>query len=352
MVKKKLYLLFSIVFLFACANNDETKLSDTNKEKNKDDRQIIKVSTLKVKAKKFKHFFEANGSVEAVKSAFISPETNGQIKKVHIKEGNRVKKGDLLITLNTNILENNIEEIKTALDLAKVIFKKQDELWKQKIGSEIQFLEAKNQKESLDRKLKTLESQLEKGKIKAPISGIVDVIFLKEGELAAVGMQLIQLVNLKEVYVNADISENYLANINKGDQVELKFPSYPELNQKAKIYRIGNMINPNNRTFKVQVKISNSQEKLKPNLLSIIKVNDFTSENSLSIPSEIIKKDLKGNFIYLKEKDNDGFFAKKIYVETGRSDNNNTIIEKGLKNNQEIIVDGYNLVKNGTKISF
>ncbi len=343
--------LFKILFLFlifiSCGEDKKIEKSKNNEVSHR-----LKVTTEKILFQKFEHYFEINGSVEAEKSAFVSPETNGQIKKIHVKEGDRVRKGDLLVELNTKILENSLEEIKTALELSKIIFKKQDELWKQKIGSEIQYLQAKNQKESLERKLETLESQLDMGKVKAPISGIIDDIFLKKGEMAAAGMQLIQLINLRSVYVNADVSESYLSKIKKGDLVNLNFPSYPDFNKNAKIYRIGNFINPSNRTFKIEIRLENRDEKLKPNLLAMLKIKDFYEEKAILIESEIIKKDAKGEYLYVKTKNNNKYFAKKTYIETGVSDNEKTMITKGLQVNQEVIKDGYNIVKDGMEIYF
>ena len=321
------------------------KYSNDNESKHK-----IPVSVLKLEYQKFNHFLEASGSVESINEAFISPEINGQIKKIYVTEGVRVKKGDLLVKINTSITENTINEVKTSLELATTVYEKQKQLWKKKIGSELQFLEAKNNKESLENKLNTLNAQLEMALIKSPIDGIVDEIFQKEGELGLPGIQLMQIINLDKLYINIDVSEAYLSNINKGDMVTLEFPAYPEIKIKVPIHRIGNVVKPENRTFTVQLKINNLEEKLKPNILSVIKINDFSTDSALVVPSIIIKQDFNGSYVYVAKNQSENMIAKKVYVKTGMSDGSNTMITEGLNPGQMVITKGYNLVKNGTEI--
>ena len=298
----------------------------------------------------FEHYFEAHGSVESISEAFISPEINGQIKEVKVREGNRVQKGQLLVVLNTSITENTIEEVKTSLELANTVYEKQKRLWDQQVGSELQYLQAKNNKEALESRLKTLQAQLDMAYIRSPIDGIVDEIFSKKGELAIPGMQLMQIVNLSNLYINAEISESYLSMINKGDIVKLTFPSYPDLEMDVPIHRVGNVINPQNRSFTIQLKINNRQEMLKPNILAIIKIMDFSTESALVVPTIILKQDIKGTYMYVADKDDDGYHARKVYVETGISYQDKSIIVNGLKPGQKIITKGYNLVSDGTKI--
>lgn len=313
-------------------------------------KKYLSVSVKEMNNEFFSHQFQANGEVEAIKSAFISPEMNGQIKAVHVKEGQRVTAGQLLVSLNNNVLKNTIEEVKTSLELATTIFNKKKELWEQKIGSEIDFLQAKNQKESLEQKLKTLSAQLDMTFIKAPFAGIVDEITLKKGELAAPGMQVIRLVNLSQMYVNAEISERYLASIKKGDSVWVEFPTYEGMKFKTKIHRTGNVINPQNRTFKIQLKVANIDEKLKPNIMAIIHLSDYQSNEALLLPSQAIKQDLKGKYIYKITSKNNEFFAKKIYIKTGLSDNTNTMITKGISRGEKVIIAGAALVKDGSRV--
>lgn len=313
-----------------------------------DDAVLITVK--KMAYEPFNHYFQANGSVEAVEDAFISPEINGQIKKIHVREGQRVKAGELLVSLNSDIIRSGIAEAKSALALAETVYNRRKGLWEQKIGSEVQYLEAKTNKESLENRLKSLEAQLDMAQIKAPIDGIVDEVSKKEGELAIPGLQLIRLVNLKAVYVNADVSESFLPSIRKGELVRVTFPTYPEWIVDTVVYRTGNVIKEQNRTFLVQVKIDNPEEKLKPNIIAVLKMNDFSAEAALVVPSIIVKNDLKGAYVYVTEESEGQLLARKTYVTPGLSDGGDTMIDKGLQPGQEVIVEGYNLVKNGMPV--
>jgi len=322
----------------------------TEMENEDPDKHKILVVLEELKYTPFKHYFEAHGSVESISEAFISPELNGQIKQIKVHEGDRVKKGQLLVVLNTSITENTIEEVKTSLQLATTVFEKQERLWEQNIGSEMQYLQAKNNKEALESKLKTLQAQLDMAYVRSPINGIVDNIFYKEGELAIPGRQLMQIVNLSELYINADVSEAYLPKIKKGDIVQLSFPSYPAIEMEVPIQRVGNVINPQNRSFTVQLKISNREEKLKPNILAIIKINDYSTDAALVVPTILLKQDIKGTYMYIAAEDENGYKARKVYVETGISYQEKSIILKGLEPGQKIITKGYNMVSDGSKI--
>jgi RND family efflux transporter MFP subunit len=346
-----------ILALSACGSGEQ-KEANTGKENTEKNgpAQAGEIEALKVKVKAmayetFEHFFQANGTVEAVHDAYISPEINGQVKKIHVKEGQRVKKGQLLVSINSDVIESSIKEAESGLELARTVYKKRKGLWEKKIGSEIQYLQSKTDKESLENRLAALKAQLRMAKIKAPIDGIVDDIISKEGELAVPGMQIIQLVNLDKVYINAEVSESYLPKVNKGDAVRVKFPTYPELTMDSVIYRTGQVVRKENRTFLVQLKLDNPEEKLKPNILAIIKMKDYTSGAAMVVPSIIIKNDLEGAYVYIVEKDDKGAeVARKVYVKTGMSEGSNTMVTEGVKPGHKVIVEGYNLVKNGMAV--
>ena len=312
--------------------------------------KLVSVSTQSISFSKFEHLFNATGSVEAVQTAYISPEINGQISQVHVSDGEHVKKGQLLVSLNAKVLKNTLLELKSNLKLAETIYQKQKGLWEQKIGSEIQFLEAKNQKESLENKIVTLQSQLDMAQVKAPFSGIVDHVYFKKGELVAPGQRLIDLVNLNKLYVNAEISETFLPTINSGSPVEIQFSSYPDIHIRTSVKRISHIINPKNRTFKVQMEIENRHNKLKPNMLAIISMKDFVSEKAIVVPSIAVKEDSKGMFLFVATEKAGRTIAEKIYVKTGFSQGDKTMITSGLSLGQQVIIEGYSLVKNGSNI--
>lgn len=308
------------------------------------------VSVKELRSEPFNHFIEISGSIEAVNAAFISPEMSGQIKNIYVKEGEHVSEGKLLAKLNTSMMEKSMDEVNTGLKLATTIFNKQKNLWDQNIGSEIDYLTAKNTKEALEDKLETIKAQLDLAFIKAPFDGIIDNVIQKEGELATPGMQMIELVSLTKLNINAEIAESYLPFIHKGDKVELSFPSFPELDMIVPIHRIGNIINPKNRTVSIQLQINNKNEMLKPNGLAVIRINDFSTDAALVVPSIVIKQDMKGSFLYVAEEVNAQLIAKKRYVKTGVSFKDQTMVVEGLSAGEKVIIEGYNQISDGSEI--
>jgi RND family efflux transporter MFP subunit len=320
------------------------------KYSNGNGRRAVLVKIKKVEVETFEHSFQVNGSVEAIKEAFISAEMGGRIEHLYVSEGDAVKKGRLLVSLNSDVIKNNISELQTNLELARIVYKKRAGLWAKKIGSEVEFLSARNNKESLENRLKALKAQLAMTRIKAPIDGIVDRIEGKPGELAGPGKLLILMVNLDKVYINADVSEHYLPYVKKGEKVTVNFPSYPEISMEVAISQVGHTINPENRTFKIRLIMDNAGKMLKPNLISVLKIRDLINKSAKVVPSIVVKKDLKGSYLYVVKRDGDKLFASKVYVKEGMSADNRTIITEGLAFGQEVIVEGYNFVQNGSKV--
>jgi RND family efflux transporter MFP subunit len=311
----------------------------------------LKIRVKEVEQKSFSRFFEATGELEAKNEAYISPEVSGQITSIHVEEGQKVSRGQLLAKLNTSLIEKNIEELKTQLDLAETFFNKQSELWAKGIGSERQYLETKNNYESLKNKLATAQEQYNLSIVTSPISGYVEKIMLKNGELAVPGMQLMRIIDLDKLQVTAMLSESYLPVVKKGDTVTVTFPTFPDIVLKEKVSRVGNVVNQQNRTFTIEVEISNTDGRLKPNLLATIKINDYNAENALVVPSLVIREDVKGSYLYVAEQQDNLWMAKKKYVVTGRSYMNETEIVSGLKGDELVITDGYSNVSDGTVIS-
>ncbi|HOP03528.1 MAG TPA: efflux RND transporter periplasmic adaptor subunit [Tenuifilaceae bacterium] len=311
----------------------------------------VPVKTETLTKQLFEHFIIVNGKVELVEEAMVSPEANGQITKIHVEKGQRVSKGDVLITLNTSIIENSIAELKLGLELATKIFEKQKGLWEQNIGSELQYLEAKNAKESLEHKLKTLNSQLEMSIVRAPFSGIVDDIYLKEGELASPGRAVLYLANLQKLKIVTDVSETLLPKIHVGDVVSVKFPTYNDIKLQAPIHRIGNLIDPKTRTIKVEILVDNIEGKIKPNQIAMLSIKDFEAKQALVVPSIVVKQDSRGEFLFVTDKNEEGnAIATKKYVTSGLSYFDRTMILDGISEGQKVIVAGYNQVGNGSLI--
>jgi RND family efflux transporter MFP subunit len=317
---------------------------------NNDKQFVTPIKVNEMKYRVFNHYFQVSGTVDAVDKAYISPEINGQIQEILVNEGEYVQKGQLLARLNTSITENTIEEVKTQLELANTLFKKQQQLWDKNIGSEVQYLQAKNNKESLESRLKTLHAQLDMAYIKSPISGIVDMINIEEGEMAMPGFKIMQVINLSKMKISAEVSEKYLPVISKGDIVSLSFPTFPNINLDVPVYRTGNVINLGNRTFPVELRIDNINNMLKPNILAIMKFLDYSYEEALVVPSIIVKKDLTGEYVYVSREADGVDIAKKVYISTGRSYNDESLVLEGLQEGDKVIIEGYSTVTDGTEV--
>ncbi|MCG8410043.1 MAG: efflux RND transporter periplasmic adaptor subunit [Bacteroidales bacterium] len=312
---------------------------------------LIPVAVKNIQPELFNHYIITYGEVEAKNYAKISSEMNGRIQQIHVSEGVFVKKGDLLVSLNTDAIEKQITGVKSNLELATKTFNKLDILWKENIGSEIEYLSAKSKKEALESQLATLYAQKRMSQIVAPFSGIVDQIYLKKGEIASPGYPVIEFVNLNKLVIKADVSETHIEKIRKGQLVELSFSSLPNYKIKTPIIRMSKVINSASRTFEIEMEIDNPDEKINPNIVSTIKINDFSSNKAFVIPSLSIRKDISGNYVYIVNNKNDKNIVAKKYIKTGLSFDENTLVLDGLDLNDMVIVKGYHLVSSGVEVN-
>jgi RND family efflux transporter MFP subunit len=372
-MKKLLFALTGIVLILsACSSNNEEKIrEDIVKKKQKVGKLKSEITKLEeklasmgaeeepykvpviVKSMKpdtFRHFVEISGIVEAVNEAYISPEMMGQVDQIHVAEGTYLKKGALIISLNTDVIQSNIQEAKTALDLAEKTYTRQKKLWDQEIGSEIQYLQSKTQYESAKARLESLQAQLSKSQIRAPFNGIVDKIYVKEGELANVGRKVADFVNLNKIRVTGAISESYLTKINEGKTIDVFFPSLDSLHYRVPIKRVGNIIDAETRTFEIETQLNNRNGRIKPNLMASIRINDFTSPNALTVPSIVVKKDKTGSYLFRTSESDTALIAEKVYVQPGLAYQDETMIESGISKGDQVIVRGYNMVSKGSRI--
>ena len=317
----------------------------------REQKTLVPVSVKEIKPENFNHYIITYGEVKAKKYAMISPEMNGRIEKIHVSEGEYVQKGQLLVSLNTESIEKQINGVKSSLELAVKRFQKLDTLWKQNIGSEIEYLSAKNNKESLESQLESLRAQKRMSQISAPFNGIVNKIIPKEGELASPTMPVIEFVNLGRLTIKADVSETYIGKINKGQMVALTFSALPDLSIKTPVIRVSKVINAASRTFEIEMEIDNPEEKIKPNIVSTIKINDFSSDSAFVVPSLAVRKDVSGQYVYtVEQKDNKNIVTKK-YVTTGLSYEEKTMIPEGLQKGENVVVKGYHLVSSGVEVN-
>lgn len=324
----------------------QTQLDEQTAARNQQNALHVSVKTETVKPTLFEHYFDATAEVECVHDAYISPEISGQIVDIPVSEGDYVKKGQLLARLETDVIENSIRELKTSLSLAEFTYEKQKTLWSKHIGSELQYLQAKTNMESLQNKLQGLQTQYDKSYIKAPINGYVDAIDLKKGELAAPGVRIFHIVNLDSMYINAQISETYLPEIHKGDWVDITVPTYPDIKMRERVYQIGEVINNQSRTFKVRFKVRNPKNLLKPNMLASLNIKDYSNKEALIAPSFAIREGIEGYYLYTVKEKKGAFVAERRIVKIGKSSNGMTEVTGGLKPGDVIVTDGFNNVSN------
>lgn len=298
------------------------------------------VTTAPVERTDFQHFVEIQGSVKADDFVEATSEMAGRILRLTVKEGDNVRAGQLIAELDLEQLKKQIAEVEKSLELANTVYERQKRLWDQNIGSEIQFLEARNGKERLEKSLETLQFQLTKSKVYAPASGVAERVILQAGELAMPGAPIVQILNPRQLKVVAAVPETYLRAVNRGERVKVSFPALAT-EQEARVTLIGTSIDPSNRTFEVEADIQSQNGLLKPNLLAIMFIKDDEQKDVVAIPLEMVQQEVSGkDFVYIKEEGEDGAFAKKVYVRTGQTFNGNVVIREGLQGGEELIIDG------------
>lgn len=304
------------------------------------------VTTLPVKQEVFEHQIEVRGNVLSRTNVNVSSEMMGQLQKIYVKEGQSVSKGTLLAKLDDETIKRNLEEVNTRLDFAITIFEKRERLWKQNIGTEVAYLEAKNSKESLEKQRATLETQLRKTAIRAPFTGKIEDIPTMEGQMMQPGLPVAFMVSEKDMYISAEVSERYVGALAQGDEVEVSLPALKQ-SFTSKIITVGNVINPASRTFKIEVQLPALDANVKTNLVALIKLTDYFKADALVIPSSLIQEDEKGTFVYVTEKQQ----AVKAYIETGLSFSGTTEVLSGLTTDHKLIDRGARSVSEGTALN-
>ena len=313
---------------------------------------LVSVATLKDTV--FNHYLDIQGSVNTKENILIQPEMPGTLVALNVKAGQRVSKGQLLARVDDGGSSQQVASLETQYQLAKTTFERQKNLWSQKIGSEIQYLQAQTQMLSLQRSVAQAKAMLSKTEIRAPFSGTIDEVFVERGQVVSAGPQgLMRIVNLNNMYVSTSIPESYIGKLKVGTQVDVFLTSLNK-NYKGKVRQIGNFINPNNRSFGIEVSIPNPENLLRPNQVAKLKVIDYTVKNAIVVPSNVIQEDGKGNQFVFVATNSDGktATAKKAMVTIGKSSDNVTEILSGLSANDIIVIEGVNTISEGMKLNF
>ncbi|MDO7603997.1 MAG: efflux RND transporter periplasmic adaptor subunit [Flavobacteriaceae bacterium] len=378
---KKLATLLILLLFVQCEPKDKKKISDIMSEGSLEEIQLLKtthvktinqlkkeleqlnevllskdqtqryvlIGSIELEEEIFEHFVSFQGSIETDKNIVIYPEIPGLLKKIHVTEGQQVTQGDLLAELSDGGLIDQLEQFKLQLKLAKTTYNRQKRLWNQKIGSEIQFLQAKTTYLSLQKSVSQMNDQVTKTKITAPFDGIIDHIIADSGSNLSPGMTpIMRIINLDQMKVTAEIPEMHLPNIQKNTSAIVSVPVLG-IQFNEVVANVGNFINPNNRSFRVEISINNQNGALKPNMTAEIKVNDYKNREAILVPIKDVLENQNGeSYVYLLEvsdEANDIYKVVKTFVKLGKTLDNKIEILEGLKAGDKIVEEGIRLVK-------
>ena len=316
-----------------------------------ENKNIPLITALTVKETVFTHFIELQGNVQTKQNILIYPELPGILKTMLVKEGQQVVKGQVLATIEDGGLSAQLMQLTANAQLAKTTYARQKRLWDQKIGSEMQFLQAQTAYATQKSAVNQLKSQLEKATLIAPFSGIIDAVFQEKGTVVVPGqgVPVFRIVNLSKMYIETEVPETFLVSITKNKAVQVNFPILGTSLQ-SKIRQVGNYINPNNRSFKIEIDVPNLNGNIKPNLTARLKINDYTNTNAILIPQSIISENAKGEqFVYIlkNKKKNNEATAERLVIATGKTQGDFIEITAHLAPGAEIIMEGARSVNNG-----
>ncbi len=334
---------------------DQVKQLDDAIAELDDNVKLPLVTTMKVAIENFDHYLELQGDVMTDQNVLVYPEMAGTLYKIYVKEGQAVSKGQLLASIDDGGLSSSLAQLKTQLALAKTTFERQERLWEQNIGSEIQFLQAKSQYEAQESAVKQLESQVAKSSIRAPFSGIVDEVIKDQGTVVSPGpgSEVFRIVNLSNMHVEVEVPEAHLGNVTPGKQVEIYFPVLGTSVQ-SKVRQTGNFINPGNRSFRVEIPVPNNQGNIKPNLTAIAKINDYSNEAAILIPQSVVSENATGDqYVYLTvpEESGNGYISKRAIIELGKTQGDIVEVISGLKEGDQIVLEGARSVRDNQQVN-
>lgn len=345
--EKKVELDASVKEMTAQLKQLETKIKELDPLE-----KIPLITTFATKEAIFTHYVELQGSVNTKQNLVIYPEYSGILTTVYVKEGQHVRKGQILAKIDDGGLSQQLAQLKIQTDLAKTTFERQKRLWEQKIGSEIQYLQSKTSYETQQQAVSQMEQQVSKTIVRAPFTGSIDDVITDQGSVVLPGQSpLFRIVNLKDMYIETDVPESYISNVTKGKDVLVEFPILGET-MNAKVRQAGNFINPANRTFKAEIAISNKDNTIKPNLTAKLKINDYTNNKAILIPQSIISENAQGQqYVYtISDKSGTTAKAKRVIITTGKTQGDYIEVLSGIKNNEEIIDEGARSVKDGQDV--
>jgi membrane fusion protein (multidrug efflux system) len=317
------------------------------------DHKLALITVFAAKDTVFNHYLELQANVQTKENIVLNSEMGGILQQVYVTEGQSVTKGQTLGKIDDGGLSSQLAQMETQAALAKTTFERQQNLWNQKIGSEIQFLQAKTNYKAQLKAVAQVKSQLAKTIIRAPFSGTIDDVITEKGSVVGPGTPVMRIVSLNNMYLDAEVPEKNIGSVKKGSEVIVNFPVLGE-SLNTKISQVSNYINPENRSFNIQIAVPNKNGKIKPNLTSKIQIKDYSNPNAITVPISIISENAEGDqYLYIAANvDKEGnAIAKKVIVKTGQSQNGSIEITEGIKDGDQIINEGARSVKDGQKVS-
>jgi len=306
------------------------------------------VETNTISPKTFESGLMLEGTVDASKSTIATSKVPGTVMMVNVEVGQNVSAGQILAQLDNSQLLKSKMELEQQVSFAKTVFEKQERLWKQGVGTEIQYLSSKNQKEALEKSLNTLNNTIDMYNIKSPINGTIEAVDLKVGQVAAPGMPYFKVVNMSDMKVVANVSEGYSGKVSVGDKVKVSFPDLGE-EVSARLSFASNFIDPMNRTFKVETKLGGIKN-VKPNMIAKLSITDYIKNNAIAVPSNVIQKTDRESFVMLVTTKNNKTFAEKRIITTGKNNGSETEILSGLNAGDVLITNGFQELIDGQSI--
>lgn len=298
----------------------------------------------------FKHFIEVQGQVDAADNVLAIQSMPGVVTAIYVKEGDRVSAGQVLYTTDASTYEKQISIVESQLALAKTAYERQERLWAQNIGSEIQVLTAKTNKESAEKQIATLRATVEMSKCKSPISGTVDEVRVKLGDMAAPSAMMpgVRVINSSKLVIKAKLSDSQIGKLKAGDKVQVNFPDINKTIESTVSF-VAQVVDKVSRTFNVEVRLDNKDANYKANMIAKLMMNDESANNALVVPSNVIQKGEDGSEYVLVAENKK---AVKKVVKTGLSYDGNTLVESGLVAGDKLITFGYSEVVDGQKIDY
>ncbi len=322
----------------------EVALTDTSK-----DTKGKMVAVTDMQPKPFMHYIEVQAKIEGDEDVNVAAEMPGTVTDVLVKAGDHVSKGQVLATLDDRAVRQQVDAMKSQVDMAVTMYNRQKNLWDQKIGSEVQFIQAKTQKESMEKQYAGLQEQWDMTRIKSPINGTVDEVSIKVGSASAPGFPAVRVVNLTSLKVKGEVAESFISKVKDGNDVVVSFPDEGK-EVKTKLSYSGQAINKLNRTFNVEVRLNAKDGDFHPNQVCVLKIADYTSSNAFVVPVGAVQKSSDGEFVYIASSENGKTVAMRKQVQSGVTYNGLTEIKSGLASGDQVITLGYQNVIEGDAI--